>query len=165
MTKYLLGFVAVVGIAALPSSATADSTESVLKALSGYDSAVTVEGLEKLAGSQDALVASLLVLRHKEDGSVPPYVSVRAERLLLQFAGREDVQAALEEDLQSEQWFGLARIVVVHLDTVSDAAARSRLAKAALDRAAREQRFTTYGRMLRDSSDPEVSRMAREALE
>ncbi|MCB0323740.1 MAG: hypothetical protein KDD69_09215 [Bdellovibrionales bacterium] len=136
----------------------------VLQVLSQRDTPAEMsqpEILESLAGGQDALVRILLDYRTKE---TPPFVGIRAQKLLLGYANREDVADALAGDVTSEEYFGLARIVSLHLDQVPSEATRSRLGRAIIERAKKEARFERYARGLLQSQDPAVSRMAREAF-
>lgn len=135
--------------------------DPVVFALSARHFSATAEELEQTAGGEAALVRKLLELRTKEQ---PPFVGIRAEKLLLSYADRPEVVAALEEDLTAPGLLGLARTVTVHLDQVADSGARQRLARAALQRARSDADFARYARTLLRSEDPEVSRLAREAL-
>ena len=161
MQKLLLAVIAC-SFAFVNAEANAQEADPFLTALSQRHGTATLEELDKIAGSREAMVTRLLELRRLER---PPFVGIRAEKLLLQLADRADVQEALADDLQSPKYLGLARIVVVHIDNVPNSAARSRLARSALDRVAREPNFQSYARTLLQSSDPEVSRLARQALE
>ena len=137
----------------------AQDADPFLSALSLRHGGATLESLEEIAGSREAVVARLLEARHLEK---PPFAGIAAQKLLLQLADRSDVQDAIDQDIASPEYFGLARIVVVHLDKVPNAEARSRTA---LSRVEREPKFRAYARTLVESSDSEVSRLAREALE
>lgn len=140
----------------------AQDADPFLTALSLRHGGATLESLEEIAGSREAVVARLLEARHLEK---PPFAGIAAQKLLLQLADRSDVQDAIDQDIASPEYFGLARIVVVHLDKVPNAEARSRFARTALSRVEREPKFRAYARTLVESSDSEVSRLAREALE
>jgi hypothetical protein len=135
--------------------------DPVLLALSNRDMTATAPELEQLAGGQDALVAKLLAYRTTE---TPPFVGIRAEKLLLLYAARSDVKAALESDIGSAKYLGLARIVAVHLDTVPDSVARQVLAKQVIARAKTDADYMRYAKTLQSSSDAEVSKMAKDAL-
>jgi hypothetical protein len=144
------------------SSAVAQTLDDpVTAALGTRHMTSTVADLVELAGGEDQLVEKLLALRTQES---PPFVGIRAEKMLLTFAGRPEVQAALEQDVESAQYVGLARTVAVHIDSVSDSNARQALARKVLSRASRESTFSSYARNLKQSTDPEVSRLAKEAL-
>lgn len=139
-----------------------DMDDPVILALSSRHMTVSINQLEEMAGGEDALVAKLLELRTQES---PPFAGIRSEQILLRYAHRDDVKAALESDIQSTQYKGLARTITVHIDKIEDQDARRNLARLALGRAAREADFAPYARNLRNSSDQEVSRLARESLE
>lgn len=142
----------------LVSSAQADQIE---QQLSHRHFVASQESLSKLAGGDDALVARLLELRHSET----PFVAVRAEKVLLSYADREDVQVAIESDLQSAQMRGLAQVIAVHIDSVPSPEARMRIAQAALARAERDQSYRVYAKVLIDCSDEQVRKLARSTLE
>ena len=122
--------------------------------------AVSLKELEELAGGQDSLIETLLKHRRAER---PPFVGIRAERLLLNYSDREEVISALESDINDTKYFGLARTIGTHIDTVKANQARTRLATAVLRRAQTESRFRMFGKMLLESSDSNVKRLAREA--
>ncbi len=145
------------------ATAFAGETE-VLRTLSARDTLnpVTLDDLEKLAGSKDALIEILLKYRRAEN---PPFVGIRSERLLLKYADNEDVMAALESDVNDTKYFGLARTVGAHLDSIPSSKSRARLATSVLKRAQAEKRFNMFGRMLLESKDSEVKRLAKEAME
>jgi hypothetical protein len=138
-----------------------DSTDPVLVALSNRDMTATAQELEQMAGGKDALVAKLLAYRVTE---APPFVGIRAEKLLLLYADRSDVRAALESDISSPQYLGLARIVAVHLDSVPDSVARQALARQVIARAKTDDGYMRYAKTLHTSSDAEVSKMAKDSL-
>ena len=145
----------------LPSER-AMAEDKVLFALSGRHMETTTVQLEEMAGGQDQLVAKLLEYRTKE---TPPFVAIRSEKLLLNYAGRAEVQAALEQDVQSPQYKGLARTVAVHLDQVPDAGARQRLARAVVSRAKTESDFTSFAKGLEKSNDEKVREVAKTLTE
>ena len=136
-------------------------TDPVLFALSVRHMTATPSELETAAGGKDALISRLLELRSQEK---PPFVGVRAEKLLLGYADEQAVENALTADLQSAERKGLARLVTIHLQSVPSEAVRGRLAKQALDRAGRETDFAPYARVLLESPDSEVKKLARERL-
>ena len=148
----------VISAAIMPASAVADSSlDKVTKALSGYHFAGSAESLEKLAGSREELVTSLLSLRTNDS---IPFVAIRAERLLLGYADDPRVGAALGDDLNSTERKGLARTVVLHLDS-APASARQALGRQAIERAARDAEFRPYARALQSSTDPELRELSR----
>jgi len=136
-----LGLALLLSAALLQSSAFADGPSEVEKLLTERHDNSDLQTLERLAGGKDQLVDELLRLREKE---TPPYLSVRAEKLLLNFSGEEKVLSALEGDMENPKTQGLARIVALHFDRVSDESARKRLEKSITERAAREPAFQPY---------------------
>ena len=138
---------------------TAAAEDAVYLALSARHENYTRAQLESSVGGADALVARLLELRHDES---LPHVSIRAEKLLLEYADRENVQAALEEDVRSTSKKGLARTVALNVDRISDTAGRERLARAMVDRARKEADFLPYARQLSESKDATVRKLAKE---
>ncbi len=134
----------------------------VIRALSTRDSLtpVTISDLENMAGSKENLIEILLKHRRSE---TPPFVGIRSEKLLLNYTENKQVMSALESDVDDAKYFGLARTIGTHLDSVSSSTARTRLATAVLRRAQREKRFTMFGRLLLESKDTQVQRLAREA--
>ncbi len=161
MNSKILALLCVLSLAFANLSSAQTLDDPVTLALGSRHMTASVDDLLEMAGGEDALVEKLLALRTQES---PPFVGIRAEKTLLQFAGRPDVQAALEQDVESSQYLGLARTVAVHIDTVPDANARQALARKVIQRGSRESGFSAYARNLKQSSDPEVSRLAREAL-
>lgn len=158
-------FIAFIALAvfALPSTVKVAKAETdpVIFALSVRHMTATPSELEAAAGGKDALIARLLELRTQEK---PPFVGVRAEKLLLGYANEQAVENALTADLQSAERKGLARLVTIHLQSVPSDAVRGRLAKQALDRVGRETDFAPYARVLLESPDSEVKKLARETL-
>ncbi|MFN8389151.1 MAG: hypothetical protein U0136_02535 [Bdellovibrionota bacterium] len=146
-------------LAIQPVSAHADEIES---ALSGRHFASTSEQLEKIAGNRDALVKRLLELRTQDE---PPFVGLRAEKLLLSYVDEDAVLSALESDLSNPKFAGLAQMIAIHVDQVGQPEARLRLARGILARAKSDSTFRTYADSLKSSSDPAVSRVAREVLD
>ncbi len=137
------------------------SDEGLLMALSNRDSVPPLADLEKLAGGQDALVQKLLQYRRQEE---PPFVAIRAEKLLLSYSDRPEVKAALLDDISSTQYLGLARVVTMHIDKVKDEATRQELAKVALSRAKSDSSFAPYARTLHSSTNAEIKKMAEESV-
>ncbi len=139
--------------------------DSVMNALSHRCSThgtPSVESLEQLAGGEDELVALLLEYRTKEQ---PPFVGIRAQKILLHYAGRSDVAEALSSDVESTTYLGLARVVGVNIDSVEDSSVRRELAARLIARGKREKDFASYAKSLSQSNDAEVSRLARQAFE
>lgn len=146
---------------AAPAAVQAAPKGKIFTALSVRHADYSAEELIKMAGSEDALVKQLLQFRH--DDSVP-FVAVRSEKVLLSFAGRNDVSAALEKDLEDPGMLGLARIIAVHIDSVPNADVRRNLALLAIERSKRENSFLPYARSLKESRDKNVAELARKAL-
>lgn len=136
----------------------ADATEQVTQALSGYHSSATAAQLESIAGGAGNLVPILLALRTQEK---PPFVAIRAEKLLLGYSNLPEVRAALEQDLQSPQYKGLARVISMHIDTVNDADARQGLARLAVARAAQDGEFLPYAKALTQSRHADIRETAK----
>ena len=133
-------------------------TDRVLKALSGFHVGATPDGLEQLAGGREALIAALLELRTNNQ---VPFVGIRAEKMLLSYAGRSDVDQALSADVNSTTNQGLARTVAMHLDRAPSAELRTSLSEQIVNRANREPGFAPFARALTQSSDPSVRAVAR----
>ena len=156
---FAIGACVVVSTIAIPSMAfAADATQKVTDALSGYHDNSNPAQLESLAGGAGNLVPILLQLRTQEK---PPFVAIRAEKILLGYANFPEVRAALEQDLQSAQYKGLARVISMHIDSVSDSDARQGLAKIAVSRAAQDGEFVPYARALLQSRHQDVRETAK----
>ena len=113
--------------------------------------------LEAAAGGKDALVSALLSLRHSDSA---PFVAMRAERILVDYADRGDVAAALASDVQDPNMKGLARTVVLHLDKVPSDSVRQNLARLAVTRGRSERDFAVYTKTLESSKDSVVRSIA-----
>lgn len=148
------------GILMTSSSALAAS-DPVVSALSLRHMTATTEQLESTAGGADALVSRLLELRTDE---TTPFVGVRAEKFLLQYADRPEVAAALETDVKSPTMLGLARVVAMNVDKIPSPKVRQSLAQAIVERGKQESGFKPYAQALTSSSDAEVSALARAAF-
>lgn len=138
-----------------------DARSQVIFALSGRHLNISLEALEQMAHGEDELVKILLEARRMDS---PPALGVRAEKLLINYASRSDVQEALAADIDSERYVGLARVLTAHLDSVPDEALRRKLARQALDRASREKSFLPYAKSLLESRDEELRELARMKL-
>ena len=159
--KCLLAQIFVVTL--LSSNAYAGEQE-VVQALSVRDSfqgQANFQELEDLAGGKEELISVLLKYRRLE---TPPFVGIRSEQLLLNYTDDQQVVDALEQDVNETQYFGLARTVASKIDTISNKSARQKIAGAVLRRAQLEKRYESYGRMLKESKDAGVQKLAREAL-
>jgi hypothetical protein len=116
------------------------------------------EQLEEIAGGKDALVAALLELRTDDS---TPFVAVRAEKILIGYADRDDVAQALTSDINSTQYAGLARTVSIHVNDAPTSTARVALGRQLLERAGKDSSFLPYARALEDSTEPELRNAAR----
>lgn len=141
-----------------PQGAMADSVKAQL---SGYHFTSSVAKLTQLAGGTSALVAELVAIRHDNE---TPFAAVRAEKLLLALATEPGVSSALLDDVRSPNFTGLARIVAVHIDEVTEPSVRQQLATTVLSRASSDKTYAPYARSLLRSSDSAVSAAARVAL-
>lgn len=139
-----------------------DSVENALSHRCSTHGAPSLESLEELAGGEDALVSLLLEYRTQEQ---PPFVGIRAQKILLHYADRPEVEEALASDVDSEKYLGLARVVGVNIDAVPNQEARRKLAARIVARGKRDQDFSAFAKKLSESSDEEVSRLARSAFE
>ncbi|MFN8391464.1 MAG: hypothetical protein U0136_14345 [Bdellovibrionota bacterium] len=163
LSSRFVGVAVALGIGLAPHSASAsDAVAAVSAAIGGYHPSVTNEQLEQLAGGRESLVQALLEIRNDQ---TTPFVGVRAERLLLDYADRSDVQAALSADVDSPSSAGLARTVAIHLGRAPSADSQAALARKIVDRANREAEFVPFARTLKDSPEPRVQSVARSLKE
>ena len=153
LTAFVFG---VIG-GATTTRAESETATRVATAMSGYHFQAKPDALENIAGGEDQLVHALLELRTNNSR---PFVAIRAERLLLVYADREDVLQALLTDINSQEHKGLARTIATHIDRAPEKTRRS-LGRAAIDRAKRDPDFSPYARSMNSSSDPELRTMAR----
>ncbi len=109
--------------------------------------------LESAAGGKSNLIQILIQLRHDNN---TPFAAVRAEKLLIDYSDDPAAQAALKEDLQNPQMKGLARAIVVHIDSVKSDSVRQEMARMAMNRAKTESDLEPYIRQFDSSSDPVV---------
>ena len=138
--------------------ASADSVDdALLTALSNRDNIPALTELENMAGGKRVLIEKLLNYRTLES---PPFVAIRSEKLLLNYVDDTDVKAVLLKDLSSPELLGLARIITLHLDDISDSATRQEFARQALSRAKADTEFAPYAKALRSSNDEQVRKMA-----
>jgi hypothetical protein len=102
--------------------------------------------LESAAGDMDALVDSLLTLRHNSE---KPYVALRAAEILVRYCidesepGKRSL-AAVEADFSTPEYEGLARVYARNIDKVSSENMKQRLKSSAQARAARRPAFRAY---------------------
>ncbi len=144
------------------SVVSAEASEKLSQVLGARHVTVSRAKLEQMAGGADACVDALLKLRTDETS---PFVGVRAEKFLFNYIDREEVVKALEEDIQSENRAGLARLIAIHLDKVKNAAVRKRLAELAIERGQKNLDFKPYAKVLLESGDTEVKRLAKQAFD
>ncbi|MCB0345284.1 MAG: hypothetical protein KDD66_09195 [Bdellovibrionales bacterium] len=142
-------------------TASAAPRGKVYTALSVRHADVSTAKLTQLAGGENQLVSELLTLRRDDS---QPFISTRSEKLLLEFAARDEVSAALEADLRDPEMAGLARIIAVYIDDVPNPEIRRNLALLAIERSKRDSAFLPYARGLKGSKDKAVAEMARKAL-
>jgi hypothetical protein len=136
----------------------AEEPDAVVLALSGYHFKMTATELEKVAGGKENLVKKLLEIHRLES---PPFVGIRATRLLLNYADRPEVASALVDDVSN--YTGLARVVATNIETVPSESAKKTLAKAVLSKARTDEKLKVVARTLIDSSDAEIRELAKEA--
>ena len=151
---------AIIAIASPVSAAATD--DPVYFRLSGRHFNDSVESLEAIAGGREKLTAKLLELRHSNG---LPYVSVRAEKLLVELANDEDgsgpVSSALEEDVAAPGYEGLARVVVTNIDSVQSETLRASLASRAIAAHQTSKSMNPYLKNLVNSSHADVRAAAR----
>lgn len=138
-----------------------ESQDEVWQALSSRHRPGSVEELKQLAGGEEALVQRLLELRN--DNTVP-YVAVRAEKYLLLYAERQNVRTALLKDMADPARAGLARAIVLNIDSVKDDAARLALARAGLERVEKDPSFEAFAKELSESKDQRLRTLTRDAF-
>jgi hypothetical protein len=128
------------------------------QALSSRHPDFDIPSLISIAGTEDSLINELMELRLKDK---PGNLSINSEKILLEFAHREDVKAALLEDVAAKDRFGLASLILSRIDTFSDETFRHSIAKQALRRTksldeAQSKRFKL---LLKSSTDPLIKSM------
>lgn len=131
--------------------------ERVRQILSGYEVPYKLSDLERMAGGKDALVAILLELRNDDETR---FVSTRSEEVLLRYSDREDVLTALKTDLANPLTPGHAIAIVTHIDMVPALDKRRELAKIGAQRAAGEESFHPYVRLLSMNADSQIQKSA-----
>ena len=136
----------------------ADASEEIKRALMARHDVAPVGELQKIAGGESELVEILLELRQDNE---TPFVSVRAEKILLDFGGRDDVADALEADVNNPETVGLARVVLLHVNRIPSSDTRVRVARAGVRRARAEPKLRTAVSGLEKSSDPRVRAVAQ----
>jgi len=121
------------------------------------------ERLVGIAGSEAALIASLIELKAEGDSSLP-HVPYRAAKILLGYTSYAVVKDDIEKDLSSPNRRGLAQIVAINIDKVSDLSFRRHIARMALTEAQGDENFMPFAKTLVESSDSEVREIGKEAL-
>lgn len=137
------------------ASACAQRSSDLQASLSDRHKVPTINDLEKMYGSTEDLVKDLLLLRLVE---FPPFVSLRAEALLLQYSDRKDVISSLEEDLDHNNRLGLARVIIRGLDQIKDTKAKVRFAEKAAELVNTNDRLRSLREGMENSSDPVVKK-------
>ncbi len=138
------------------SAALAAENDGVRTALSARHLSASPEQLERIAGGEEPLVRELLVLRATK---VPPYLALRAEKMLLRYSDREEVLTALEQDLANPDRRGLAQLIAIHIDDIAPETSRRRIGEAIVERAKRDEAYSPFARMLAESKDPVVRQL------
>jgi len=155
-------FSALIAVLSFAGNVSAEPRTTVIDSLHERHHRLDYAALESQAGGEDELVKDLLSYRPSENA--PPYVEMRVVKLLLNYAGRPEVEAYLSECIESPDKLGLARLIAIHLDQVADVKVRERLALKLVARAEKEPRLRPYAETMRQSSDESVRRLAREAF-
>jgi len=132
MKSFFFLFIVSLGIFLVSEDAQTQSSQAfdrnlLVQELSSRHPVYDKNSLLTLAGSEDVLVSELLQLRRV---SKPPALGVRAEKMLLQFLHREDVNKSLIEDVSDSKFLGLGSIVISSLPTIEDKAFRKTLVEA-----------------------------------
>lgn len=127
MKNKLVSFFLNVLIVIVPSLVFAQNSSMSLKSiLSSKHPNITLESLISVAGSEDELVKQLLVLRSV---SKPPMIGARAEKILLNFSDRLEVQSAIKSDVTNTEAYGLGSVVLSSLSEIKDSKFRDELIK------------------------------------
>ena len=155
----LLGFWFTFSAGLARAETTITPQERVRNIYSAYKVDKTIQEVLDLVGSEDALVKALIAER---SDTATPFVAIRSEQALLDFASRVDVLAILKADLLSPDTPGFAKTIASNLEHVADQAARRELAALSLKRAATDASFVPFARMLTFSSDPELQKLGAE---
>ncbi|MCB0359315.1 MAG: hypothetical protein KDD44_06755, partial [Bdellovibrionales bacterium] len=90
--------------------------------------------------------------------------AARAAKLLVEYAGEDGVQTALEEDIRTSASPTVPRVVATYFDSIDDEQVRQTLAPLLLERGERERSFLPYARMLKASRHKAIATLARERL-
>lgn len=155
---YFTAMMLVVGV----GSASAVSQDPVFIRLSARHFNDSVASLEQAAGGHDQLVSRLLELRHSES---QPQVAVRAEKLLLEMANEEGgsgpISSALAADVSNPNYAGLARMIVVHLDSLDSEEQKADLAAKAVSAHRSNDKMRPYLKLLSNSPTARVRAAAK----
>jgi len=127
-----------------------ESTRMLRKELSAKHTELSRESLLALIGSEDKLVLSLIALRREQK---PPVLGARAEKLLLTFSEREDVQKALLADVDDPNAFGLASIILSSLPNIKSTDFRKTLVNKALNQKSSLEHQERYREILKSLPD------------
>ncbi len=155
---YLLSILTLTTI--LMTNACAQKKQDLLFLLSDRHQVPSLEVLEGKYESTDQLISDLLELRLTEN---PPFVSLRAEELLLEYSDREDVLLHLEEDLSHPERKGLARVIIRGLHKIRDEEAKTRFSRTSAELVRSVPFFSPMKEFMIESPDPVVKRAIAEA--
>lgn len=97
---------------------------SIVSDISSRHPLMNADSMLEEAGGEDHLVSCLLSLRLQ---TKPPFLGTRAEKLLIHFQHRKDVQEALLSDVSAETRFGLGSIVLSSLPSIKDDVLRKQI--------------------------------------
>ena len=136
--------------------------DQVLLVLSSRHLVAAPDQLEKMAGGPEPLAKRLIALRLDQS---TPFVGVRAAKLMLGYTRLPEVTKAIQEDIAAEEREGLARVYAVQIDTVPEAENRRMIAERLIARGSNSPSFRPFVRVLAESKDPEVLKLAKVALE
>lgn len=145
-----------------PSSVLSQERDQVLLVLSSRHLVAASDQLEKIAGGPEPLAKRLIKLRLDQS---TPFVGVRAAKLLLGYTRLPEVSQAIHEDIAAEDREGLARVYAVQIDTIPEPENRKVIAERLVARGSNNPAFRPFVRVLAESKDPEVLKVAKAALE
>lgn len=153
-----LSFILITSFCVSMVFAQAQQISPLTQALTSRHPDFDIPSLISIAGSEDSLISELLVLRLKDK---PGNLAINSEKVLLGFTHREDVKAALLEDVVSEDRFGLASLILSKLDTIPDDSFRRSLATHALARTKSldDPRSKRFRLLLKSSNDARIKSM------
>ena len=137
-------------------TASAEAPDPIRTALSARHLPYPRSELERIAGGKDAFIIRLLQLRLE---TRPPYMPLRAEKMLLAYGDRDDVLSALEEDLRDSERRGLAQLIALHIDQLPLETSRIRIGREIIERSRRDESYLPFAKMLSESKDPVLRHM------